>query len=104
MIRRRSSRPDSPGRLMSITATSGSRVEIGGEARRAVLRLDDLDVRIGLQKRPASRDDDRMIVDDENPQEPEPSIGDPAGRTQRPAFRPSIDTGAGKINGEAGKA
>ena len=80
----------------------GPQVEKGGEARRAVLRLDDLDARVRLQKRPASRDDDRMVVDNENPQKPEPSMANQA-RDARPAFRPSIDSSAGKINGEAGK-
>jgi hypothetical protein len=62
----------------------GSRIEKSREAGPAVLRLDDLDIRIRLQKRPASRYDNRMVIDDKHPQKLEPSLADQAmGRTSR---------------------
>ena len=97
MIRRRSSSPECHRDV-------GSQLEESGETGRAVLGFDDLDGGIRLQKRPASGDDDRMVVDDENPQQPEPSAGEPSEGTHGSAFPPSIDSRAGKINGKAGKA
>src|SRR5271166_331851 len=50
--------------------------EKGGEARLAVLRLKHLHARIRLQKRSAAGNDDRMIVDDKNPQRLTPRMAD----------------------------
>ena len=69
-----SSRPRKSGQIEIDQSDVGPQVEIGGEAGRAVLRLEHLDVGIRLQKRPASRYDDRVVVDDENPQQLDPSI------------------------------
>ena len=45
----------------------GLLIEKGGEPGCAILRVNDLDVRLTLKERPAARDNDRMVVDDQNP-------------------------------------
>ena len=85
-MRRRSSKSRISGQIDVNDRDVGLEVEKGGETGRAVLRLKDLDVRLALQKRPAPRDDDRMVVDDENPHGPKSPL--PDRRSDRPSSLP----------------
>ncbi len=87
-------------------------IEVGGETRRAVLRFDDLDLRLSLEESPAPRDNDRMVVDDQNPHRSKSPCRIAVRRASRAPkgecgpgrrFFASIDSSRRKINGERQK-